>query len=123
MFIIGIFFSFLGLLSGLVAVNFSNAQSRGNDIVAKNDINSIYQKLEEHYNEYGEYPTQREVTEEYDQTLPGLDPEALIDEEGKIINEGTYSYEPQGCQATGCLTYTLSATLEDGSNYSKQSLN
>ncbi len=120
------FFALLfGFLPGLVLANFQGAQSKADDVVSKNDINAMYQKLEEHYNENGEYPTVKELAEEYDQQLPGIDTEALIDAGDKFINEdgGDYSYSPTNCSAVGCEHYTISALLQDGTTYSKQSLN
>ncbi len=123
MFIIQYFFVLLGIFTGLLTSNFQGAQSKASDTERKNDINSIYQKLEEHYNEWGEYPTINEVVQEYDQQLPGIDPEALVDPNGKNIQEGDYTYTPADCTATGCMVYTLSAVLDDGSEYTKLSLN
>jgi type II secretory pathway pseudopilin PulG len=120
------FFALLfGFLPGLVLANFQGAQSKANETVANSDINSIYQKLEEHYNENGEYPTVKELSEEYDQQLPGIDAEALKDADGKFINEdgSDYTYTPENCTAVGCEHYTLSATLDDGSSITKSSLN
>ena len=112
-----------GLLSGLVFSNFSGAQSKANDTLTKNDINSIFQKLEEHYNENGEYPTVEEVVYESEENLPGIDSEALYDINGNIINSGLYMYSPTDCTAIGCKKYTLTAELEDRTTYTKYSLN
>lgn len=118
------FFTFLiGILPALIFSNFSSAQSKANDTVSKNDINSIYQKLEEHYNENGEYPTVNEVLYESEEALPGIDSEALKDKDDNFINSGDYAYSPTDCTALGCKQYELSAELEDGTVYSKQSLN
>ena len=112
-----------GLFSGLVFNNYSGAQAKASDTERKNDINAIYQKLEEHYNEYGEYPTIDELVLNSEENLPGIDQEALVDPDGKRIQQGDYQYTPAGCTAIGCATYELSAILEDGSPYSKTSLN
>ena len=115
----------LGFLPGLLVANFQGTQRQADDVVAKNDINSLYSKLEEHYNENGEYPTPKELAEEYDQQLPGLDIEAYLDANGVFINEegSDYSYSPENCSAVGCEHYELSTTLQDGSRYTKNSLN
>lgn len=114
-----------GFLPGLILANFQGAQSQASDTVAKNDINSLYSKLEEHYNENGEYPTVKEIAEEYDQQLPGIDSNALTDTNEKFINEdgSDYTYAPENCSAVGCEHYVLSALLQDGTTYSKESLN
>ena len=117
-------FGIILALLGSVFANFQGAQSKGQDTVSKNDINSIYQKLEEHYNENAEYPTVDEIEKEYTEVFPGIDKEALYDNNDKFINDGgDYTYEPTDCTATGCQYYELSAKLEDGSTYAKESLN
>ncbi|MDO8265858.1 MAG: hypothetical protein Q7T41_02865 [Candidatus Saccharibacteria bacterium] len=119
-----IFWLVLSIFPVSVASNFSSAESKGRDTVRKNDINSIYQKLEEHYNEYGDYPTEEELTKDIEVQLPGLDIEAVIDPNEVRINQGgDYTYAPTGCTAIGCATYTLSSVLESGEIYSKTSLN
>ena len=114
-----------GFLPGLVFANFQDAQAKADDTVAKNDINSLHSKLEEHYNENGEYPTLKGIAEEYDQQLPGIDSGALTDTNEKFINEygSDYTYAPENCTAVGCEHYVLSAELLDGSTYTKNSLN
>jgi hypothetical protein len=121
--VISLFILLISLLSGFVTGRGTSAQSKALDTASKNDINSLYQKLEEHYNEYGGYPTARDLTEEYDIVLPTLDVEALYDADGKIVNEGSYEYNPSNCSALYCQKYLLRATLEDGSVYEKTSLN
>ena len=118
--ILGLIF---GLFSGLIFNNYTGTQAQASDIERKNDINSIYQKLEEHHNEYGEYPTRDELLLNSEENLPGLDPEALVDPNGKRINNGDYAYLPDDCTAIGCGKYVLSAKLDDGSEFTKQSLN
>ncbi len=122
-FIFSIFALILGFLPGLLLSSFNNAQSSTTDLERKTDINELYTQLEIHYNEYGGYPTLKEITENYDIALPGLDTEALYDPSGAFINEGTYSYVPSGCTAIDCSSYVLDATLSDGSVFSKNSLN
>lgn len=112
-----------GLFTGLVFNNYSGVQAKASDTERKNDINSIYQKLEEHFNEYGEYPTVDELLLNPEENLPGLDPEALVDPNGNRIQHGDYAYEPTGCTAIGCAGYEISAKLEDGSTYTKLALN
>ena len=119
-----IFWLIFSILPISVGSNLSSSQANGRDTVRKNDINSIYQKLEEHYNEYGDYPTEEELTNDIEVQLPGLDIEAVIDPNDVRINQGgDYKYEPTGCTAIGCATYTLSSVLENGEIYSKTSLN
>jgi Type II secretion system (T2SS), protein G len=117
-----LFFTFIfSFLLGLTGVSGQAASAR--DVERKNDINSIYQKLEEYYNDNGDYPTEEAMTINYDQKLPGLDPEALTDPDNKFINSGGYLYQPSDCTALGCKKYSLSAKLEAGSEYVKLALN
>lgn len=112
-----------GLFTGLVFNNYSGAQAQASDVERKTDINHIYQKLEEHYNEYGEYPTVDEIVLNSEENLPGIDAEALIDPNNKRLQLGDYMYSPTGCTAIGCAKYELSAKLDDGTTYVKTSLN
>ena len=122
-----IIITFLGLLfgifGGLVSNNYSGAQAKSQDTERKNDINSIYQKLEEHFNEYGEYPTEDELVLNSEENLPGIDQEVFIDPNGKWIQQGDYLYKPTNCTAIGCAKYELSTKLEDDTMYTKTALN
>ena len=133
----------IGILATLVLTNFQGAQAKGRDTVRKNDINSIYQKLEEYYNENGSYPGAALAAS----TFPGIDAEALVDADGATItssfdtakpaaptmtttNEYRYAAYGDGsvattCDATnGCLHYDLYAFLEkETPQYTKASLN
>ena len=113
----------LSIFFGLGIANFSGAQTAAEDTERKTDINAIHVKFEEHYNEYASYPNLKELTEQGADGLPGIDPEALIDPNGKKIQDGEYTYSPSGCTATGCAHYKLSALLDDGTVYKKESLN
>lgn len=111
------------LLGALVFSNFASTQVKATDVERKNDVNSIYQKLEEHYNEYGWYPTVEELSLYPEDSLPNLDPEALVDPDGNRLQDGGYTYLPEYCSALGCQHYKLTAELADGSPYTKTSLN
>ncbi len=137
----------IGILATLVLTNFQGAQAKGRDTVRKSDTNSVYQKLEEYYNENGGYPNGAlSVT-----VLPGIDEGALTDEDGAAIaytdgfvasttpptsnpdNTDEYYYQAFGCTTAGaqspvaatCTKYRLSTYLEreTGNNYEKVSLN
>lgn len=137
----------IGILATLVLTNFQGAQAKGRDTVRKNDINSIYQKLEEYYNENGGYPDGNLSTT----VLAGIDAEALKDADGTAIaytggfitsstaptltptNTGEYIYAAYGCTTAGaqstvgatCTKYVLATYLEreTGNKYQKTSLN
>lgn len=135
----------IGILATLVLTNFQGAQAKGRDTVRKNDINSVYQKLEEFYNENGSYPNSDLVAA----TFPGIDAGALTDADGAAIvstfaisatptvptltttNEYAYVAYGDGTAGScvedavddGCLHYTLATFLERESQYEKASLN
>src|SRR6187402_2061674 len=75
----------IGILATLVLTNFRGAQAKGRDTVRQNDINSMYQKLEEYYNDnpdgQGTYPT-----ETFSVALfPGIDEGAFDDPAGNPV--------------------------------------
>jgi prepilin-type N-terminal cleavage/methylation domain-containing protein len=131
----------IGILATLVLTNFQGAQAKGRDTVRKNDINSIYQKLEEYYNENGGYPDGALSAA----TFPGIDAGALSDADNATIvstftNSATqptltltttneYAYAAyDGCNTTTptgstCGKYILGTFLERESQYTKTSLN
>lgn len=122
----------IGILATLVLTNFQGAQAKGRDTVRKNDINSIYQKLEEYYNENGGYPdgdlagTVAVGINNASATgtvavFPGIDAGALTDEDGTGIvesfstsatlaaptipgNTNEYLYAAYGCAAATAVT-------------------
>lgn len=116
----------------------STAQSRARDTVRKNDINLIYQKLEEFFNENGYYPTALSTD-----NLVGIDSDSLLDEQGRSIrivnvqdstifiypedenypDMSEYLYVGYNCDETMCETYEVSTWLERSSRYKKTSLN
>ena len=138
----------IGILATLVLTNFQGAQAKGRDTVRKNDINSLYQKLEEYYNEKGSYPdTNLSAT-----LFPGIDAGALGDASNNTIqNTFTSAVTPSmvtltkstpggsseylyaaygngtgGCtqgNGAGCLKYRLATYLEKEAQYVKNSLN
>jgi prepilin-type N-terminal cleavage/methylation domain-containing protein len=138
----------IGILATLVLTNFQGAQAKGRDTVRKNDINSLYQKLEEYYNENGSYPDSVLTAAQF----PGIDAGALLDASGNSI-QGTfttaaapnvpalakstpggtseyvyaaYGDGTSGCtqdNGAGCLKYRLATFLEKEAQYEKDSLN
>jgi prepilin-type N-terminal cleavage/methylation domain-containing protein len=75
----------IGILATLVLTNFQGAQAKGRDTVRKNDINSLYQKLEEYYNEEGSYINEAITVANASTLFPGIDSGAVTDEDGKLI--------------------------------------
>ena len=135
----------IGILATLVLTNFQGAQAKGRDTVRKSDINSIYQKLEEYYNENGGYPDGNLSTT----VFPGMDAEALLDADDTAIgytggfitsttapvpaptNTVEYVYAAYGCTTAGaqspvgftCTKYVVATFLEKESVYTKDGLN
>ncbi len=134
----------IGILATLVLTNFQGAQAKGRDTTRKSDINSVYQKLEEYYNENGSYPN-ADLT---DAILPGIDEGALQDADEADIqnsfstatvdpgeptlpgNTNEYLYAAWECtsatsDATGaCAHYYLASYLEQETDgYRKSGLN
>ncbi len=134
----------IGILATLVLTNFQGAQAKSRDTTRQTDINSIYQKLEEFYNENGGYPNE-DLT---NTVLPGIDQGALEDADGTGIveafdtattdpgqptlpgNTNEYLYSAWECAnavstpGTLCGKYYLATYLEqDTAGFRKQSLN
>ena len=132
----------IGILATLVLTNFQGAQAKGRDTVRKNDINSLYQKLEEYFNENGSYPSNALTAA----TFPGIDAGALLDSNNPAVTIAStfttnataptltptkpaqYAYGAYGTACTsggasGCEKYVLAAWLEKEAIYQKSSLN
>jgi prepilin-type N-terminal cleavage/methylation domain-containing protein len=75
----------IGILATLVLTNFRGAQAKGRDTVRKNDINSLYQKLEEYYNENGSYINEAVTFENAAEFFPSIDIGAVTDQDGSVI--------------------------------------
>jgi prepilin-type N-terminal cleavage/methylation domain-containing protein len=71
----------IGILALLVITNFQGAQAKARDAVRKADVNSMYQKLEEFYGDFGYYPAQIPSNA----IMPGLDTNASVDGDGATI--------------------------------------
>ncbi len=125
----------------------TNASAKARDVQRKADINTIYSKLEEYYNENNGYPDGNLSST----VLPGISSSALIDSDGKSIgyaggfttsitapnvyvsNSSEYVYAAYDCDKDGaqktvsgtCNKYILKSYLETGDSvsYTKQSLN
>lgn len=134
----------IGILATLVLTNFQGAQAKGRDTVRKNDINSLYQKLEEYYNENGSYINTAITTANASTLFPGIDGGAVTDEDGTVIsttfststttaptptvaNTGEYQIALWGnalCASGGtCSKYVVGSFQEKASTYTKTSLN
>lgn len=131
----------IGILAALVITTYNGIQQKARDTERKTDINALHGQLEAYQAQNGKYPTLADVNSSTwrSTNMKGLDQEALKDPSNNAT-DGTqynlvaspqadaYSYAvtPSGCDngANGdCTGYTLTATLEGGGTYTKQSLN
>lgn len=132
----------IGILATLVIVTFTGIQQKGRNAQRQTDINAVDSHVEAFYAQYGFYPTLADIQDAtfVSTYLKGLDPEALVDPKGGSIT-GTSDADQYGYTATGtgctnttattitagapadngCTAFTLTATLEGGSTYSKSS--
>lgn len=121
-------------------------QAKVNDSQRTADLNAIYQKLEEYFNEFGGYPAEALSVD----SLVNIDEDALVDESGNPIvqlenstalvapenpytfgekpEQGEYTYAPYECGTDSfgllCSKYMLYGWLElDDDLYVRQSLN
>ena len=127
----------IGILAALVIVTFSGIQQRARDTERKTDVNAIQGHVEAFYAQNGYYPTRGNLnTASWRATnTQGLDPAALADPSNASTQTlaaaaaaGSYAYEPETSAAASCesaqntcATYALTATLEAGGTYVKQS--
>ena len=126
----------IGILAALVIVTYRGIQQKARNTERKTDINAIHGQIEAYSAESGIYPTLANINDAAFRTanLKGLDPQALQDPKGSATalaattstTEYGYAPGPANCDngANGdCTEYTLTATLEAGGTYVKQSLN
>jgi prepilin-type N-terminal cleavage/methylation domain-containing protein len=120
----------IGILVALVVTTFSGIQRRARDTERQTDIKAVHSQLEAYYAQEGHYPVLADITAA---NLPGLDDEALVDPGGGALASGggsssAYGYAtvPADCDNAGagdCTEYTLTATLESGGTFVRNSLN
>lgn len=108
-------------------------QGKGEDSESKTDINAIHSQLEAYYAQNGFYPGISQMNNQtfIETNMIGLSFESLKTPDGvshafiEVATNENYAYKPSGCNKTSveCTSYTLSALLNTGEKYSKQSLN
>jgi prepilin-type N-terminal cleavage/methylation domain-containing protein len=126
----------IGILAALVVTTYNGIQQKARDTERKTDVNALHGQIEAYQAQNGKYPTLANVNDSAFRSanLKGLDPAALQDPKGTsqalvgTVGADNYAYvvTPSGCDnaANGdCTGYTLTATLEAGGTYVKQSLN
>ncbi len=127
----------IGILAGLVIVTYNGIQQKARDTERKTDINALHGQLEAYQAQNGKYPTLTNVNDATwrSTNMKGLDAAALADPKNAasqtlvaapVADSYAYATSPASCDngAGGdCTSYTLTATLEGGGTYVKQSLN
>lgn len=126
----------IGILAALVITTYNGIQQKARDTERKTDINAVHGQVEAYNAQNGKYPTLANVNDPTFRStnLKGLDAAALADPKNAASQTlcaastaSCYGYTvlPSGCDnsATDCTSYTLTATLEAGGTYVKQSLN
>jgi type II secretory pathway pseudopilin PulG len=123
-------------LAALVVTTYNGIQQKARDTERKTDVNAIHGQVEAYQAQNGKYPTLANVNDATFRSanMKGLDPAALQDPKGNAqtlvaspsATAYAYAVSPANCDngANGdCTSYTLTATLEAGGTYVKQSLN
>lgn len=118
----------IGILAALVITTFTGIQQKGRDTERTTDIKALHGQLEAYFAQNASYPALADVTPTL---LRGLDADALVDPGGGSLAATStatvygYAATPGGCTtaANDCIAYTLTATLEGGGTYTKDSLN
>jgi len=127
----------IGILAALVITTYNGIQQKARDTERKTDVNAVHGQVEAYNDQNGKYPTLANVNDATFRStnMKGLDAAALADPKNAgsqqlcgSIQAGCYAYvtSPAGCDnASGgdCTSYVLTATLEAGGTYVKQSLN
>jgi prepilin-type N-terminal cleavage/methylation domain-containing protein len=129
----------IGILAGLVVTTFNGIQQRGRDTERQTDVKALHTQVEAYYAQNGKYPTLANLHDATFRTnnMKGFDSEALVDPKGDktdttplataaAANVYAYVATPSGCDngsGGDCTGYTLTATLEAGGTFVKNSLN
>ena len=127
------------ILAALVVNTFTGIQKKARDTERTTDIKAIHGQVEAYYAQNGKYPTLANMNDSSwrSTNMKGLDAAALVDPKGASLSgnapvTGTYVYSYQVTPASpacdngsngDCTGYTLTAVLEDGTNFSKTALN
>jgi prepilin-type N-terminal cleavage/methylation domain-containing protein len=123
----------IGILATLVIVTFTGVQQKSRNTKRQTDLVALDGYIEASNGQYGFYPTMANLNDATFRAtmMQGLDPSALQDPTGSAQllvatpQAGAYAYvaSPANCDnsATLCTSFVLTATLEGGGVYTKQS--
>ena len=106
----------IALYGGNPAADFvSGNQAQSQDAQIKSNVNAVYSHLEVYFAENAIYPTSSQLNDQSWQAsnMSGFNADFLSGVE----------YNPSDCNDNGCLKYTLSAKLSDGSTFEKTGSN
>jgi prepilin-type N-terminal cleavage/methylation domain-containing protein len=126
----------IGILAALVLVTYNGVQQKARDTERKTDIQALASHLEVYNAQNGRYATLANMNDATFRAanMKGLDSNALQDPKGaaqtlcSTVQANCYAYvtTPANCDngANGdCTNYVLTATLEAGGTFVKQSSN
>jgi hypothetical protein len=109
-----------------------STQSSSKDAQRKTDINALETELEVYYTDQGSYPTLAQLNSASWRkiNMPSFDDTILKDPAGtqaSLVSSPkakvfAYQPTPANCNGSNCMSYILTATLDDGTIYKKQSL-
>lgn len=136
----------IGILATLVIVTFTGVQAKARDSKRQTDIDAVDTHVEAFFAQYGFYPTLADMQSSTFLTdfMKGLDPAALNDPKGgalaATVGSDHYGYTasntttPTDCSNTtattitsgvpqdnGCTSFSMTADLEAGGTFVKQS--
>lgn len=126
----------IGILAALVITTFTGIQQKGRNTERTTDIKALHGQVEAYFAQNGYYPTLANLNDTTwrNNNMKGLDADALKDPKGTAstlaatAGASVYSYavSPGTCDNSAgneCSSYVLTATLEGGGTYVKNSLN
>jgi prepilin-type N-terminal cleavage/methylation domain-containing protein len=123
----------IGILATLVIVTFTGVQQKARNTKRQTDLVALDGHIEAYNGQNGYYPTLANINDPAFRAanMKGLDPSALKDPTGSaqqlvaVPTASAYAYvpSPANCDnaATECTGFVLTATLEGGGTYTKQS--
>ncbi len=113
--------AFLAAAAIIFMMQFNTIKNESANKQRRTAINAMYYSLEESFYKDNKYYPETLT----DKTLPTMDPELLVDPNGKKIgdSESDYRYESKDCRDGKCKKYVLRSTLENEDDFIKESRN
>ena len=134
----------IGILATLVIVTFTGIQQKARDSKRKTDLGAVQSSLENYYGSNNTYPTLAHLNDVaaggwIATNMKGFNTDALKDPKlpaavtaplasTTTANQYVYTVTPAGCDDSStstnpCTNFTITATLEAGGTFVKQSTN